>query len=165
MCDGVSVINTLLSAGVDYAAAVPILSEDRAFSSLRCNIPVAGVNSFVRMGIYDAEDMASLQLISDSGEAASDTGPAFLEIATTFTLRKNKRYLAMLCGRTTTTMATIKSGNSTGNMKSWLGSSVANVSYQYGGILYTRAYAAFPATYDGVYLAATETPPIIDGKV
>jgi hypothetical protein len=151
----VAVAGQLLAANVDNFAPVPPPSEDKIISTLRCYVLVGGTTSFLRMAIYDAELWPALSLVVDAGEAASDTSTAILEVAlgANVTLRRNRRYLSVMCARGAVLPTVWRTADSDYTYPSWLGCQSVRPGVSIGRLQYSRVNAAFPATYNGVYAA------------
>jgi len=164
---GVAGTNLLMSAAKDYAFPVPPPSEDTTLSTLRTYVVVGGTASFIRMSIYDATDMAALALVADSGEAAANTSTAFVEInlAANIVLRRNGRYLSILCARGVVLPTILICTNEVYPSITWFGTSPTIVGGHLGRIIYDRANAAFPALYNGVFSLVDSYSSPIDGKL
>jgi hypothetical protein len=156
-----------MAADADYAMPIPPPSENLSINSINCFIKTAGVSSFVRMAIYDAENMAALRLVIDGGEAASDTLNTEIEIATAqYVLRRNGRYLAFMCSRGATRPQPSASPTAIYCLPSWLGRIVASSQLGYlGRIYYTRVNGAYPAVYNGVFSGVDSIPYYMRGKL
>jgi hypothetical protein len=161
----VNMLGYLMLANQDIASAVPPPSEDFTISSLRCYVLTQGTSSFIRMALYNAEDMANLLLVVDSGELASDTNAAFVDIACTATLRRNARYLMMACARGVVLPTIYCCSNVLYSATNWLGNDPVVVGAHLSRIIYTRANAAFPAAYNGVFSSVDGIAPVFDAKL
>jgi hypothetical protein len=157
--------SAILVANRDYLMPIPPPSEDITLESMRAYISTAGTTSFIRMGILDAENMAALTRVVDAGEIASDSGGAFVELAIAPTvLRRNGRYLSLICGRGAVLCKPQKT-SAYSIVPNWLGDSAGDPSSSIGLLLYVRANAPIPAIYDGVYNSNDLTAYSLDGKL
>jgi hypothetical protein len=156
----------LMAADTDYAMPVPPPSEDILISSLAVHVITQGVSSFIRMAVYDAEDMAALALVVDGGEVASDTVDAEAEVTfAAVMLRRNRRYLAMMCARGATRPSPAAGTTAAYCLPSWFGAHQTDSRLLYGLIVYARANAAYPAVYNGVFSSVATAPFYIRAKI
>jgi hypothetical protein len=142
----------LLQAGLDHLIPLPILSADMSVDAIYVSVSVAGdPTAVLRTAIYDMTTFPGGTLIAAPAEDAvgAATGVRTHTFAAV-TLKKNTRYAGMLCGNAGVTMPTMLMGYSTEGELSWLGMFNTTL-LSIGRVRYTRAYAAFPDPYNGVW--------------
>jgi hypothetical protein len=145
--------NFQLVANKDYLIPIPPPSEDISPDAIQVYIGVAGTTSFVRAAILRVENDLSMSLVVDAGEQASDAAPTQLVIShTSSKLGRNGRYFLALCGRGAV-LPQLLSWTASNVGPSFLGADAATSFYNVGMLRYSRANAAFPAAYNGVFEA------------
>lgn len=155
----------ILAANVDWACPVPPPSEAKRIDAIRCFILGAGTASFIRMAIYEMIAEADLRLLTDTGEAASDTGATMLTLAlgAAVTLAADGRYVVMITGRGAALPTILCTTTIEYAAPSFLGKCGINLNAN--RIKYARAYAAFPAVYNGVFASVDSIPIYSDGRL
>jgi hypothetical protein len=138
----------LLGANTDYLIPIPPPSETLPFSNCSFLVSNIGTTATLRAAILSAENYPTLTRILDLGEV-SVALPGIISLSGSYVLPRNSRSFVAVCGAGVV-LCQLSSENADRKPRSWLGALAADFT-NIGHLIYSRAYGAFPATYDGVF--------------
>lgn len=141
----------IMTANIDNMTAIRPPSADILVDAITCDFKVAGdATSLFRAALYDMETFPGGTLIGAAAEIAGTGANTKVMPIAAVTLKRNGRYAVLFCASGVTLPALSVATPGYGlSGATWLGCYSNGQSV--GGLLYTRAYGAFPAIYNGVY--------------